>query len=233
MKKAGLVFAVLFIVAVPIILLLTDVQLVAYDRSYYRSEYKKYDVPGSIGMDMDNLMDSTEKLLLYLENKRDNLDFNGSFINGEEEFFSPRDKQHMVDVKGLFVNGFYIRNLSLIYAVLFLLLLFWKAPAGKGLRKLARSGIAIAVAGIAPVLLVVILMSVDFYKYFTVFHKIFFTNDLWLLDPAVDRLVNIFPEQFFTDMAFRIAYLYIAEMAVILIGSMLVLKYNRAGKEKA
>lgn len=233
MKKAGLVFAVLFIVVVPIILLLTDVQLVAYDRSYYRSEYERYDVPGSIGMNMDNLMDSTEKLLLYLENKRDDLDFKGSFIKGEAEFFSPRDKQHMIDVKGLFINGFYIRNLTLVYAALFLLLLFWKTSAGDGFRKLARCGIAIAFAGIAPVLLVIILMSIDFYKYFTVFHKIFFTNDLWLLDPAVDRLVNIFPEQFFTDMAFRISYLYIAEMAVILIGSMLVLRYFKAVKEKS
>lgn len=233
MKKTGFIFVVLFIVVVPLILLLTDVQLVAYDRDYYRSEYGKYNIPETIGMDMDNLMDSTEKLLLYLENKRDDLNFKGSFIRGEEEFFSTRDKQHMVDVKGLFVNGFYIRNITLIFVILFLLLLFWKKPVGRGLRKLAHYGIAIAVAGIAPILLVVILMSIDFYKYFTVFHKIFFTNDLWLLDPAVDRLVNIFPEQFFTDMAFRIAFLYISEMAVIFIGSMFVLKYIKAGNEKS
>jgi len=228
MKKISLLFAVLFVIAVPVVLLLTDVQLVAYDREYYRAEYLKYDIPGSIGMSMDNLMKSTEKLLLYLEDKRADLDFKGNFNNGEDEFFSQRDKKHMVDVKGLFVKGMYIRNTMFFYLLLFLLFVFWRKPAKKQLRFLARCGIAIAVAGIAPILLIVVLMSIDFYKYFTVFHEIFFTNDLWLLDPAVDRLVNIFPQEFFTDMAFSIAWMYIAEMAAILLCSILVLKLVKA-----
>jgi integral membrane protein (TIGR01906 family) len=70
-------------------------------------------------------------------------------------------------------------------------------------------------------------MNIDFYKYFTIFHEIFFTNDLWLLDPATDRLINIFPQDFFTDMAFSIAYLYIAEMAVILVGSTFALRHGK------
>jgi integral membrane protein (TIGR01906 family) len=228
MKKISLVFIVLFIVVIPIILLLTDVQLVAYDQDYYKEEYEKYNVPANIDMSMDNLMDSTEKLLLYLENKRDDLNFKGSFIKGEEEFFSQRDKQHMVDVKGLFVKGLYFRNISFVYALIILFLLFWKKSPELQLRRLARYGIAIAAVGIVPVLLIVVLMSIDFYKYFTIFHEIFFTNDLWLLDPGVDRLVNIFPQDFFTDMAFRISYLYIAEMAVILVGSILVLRFFKA-----
>ncbi|HOM44130.1 MAG TPA: DUF1461 domain-containing protein, partial [Bacillota bacterium] len=85
-------------------------------------------------------------------------------------------------------------------------------------------GIAVSAAGIAPVIVLIILMKIDFYKYFTVFHEIFFTNDLWLLDPAADRLINIFPQDFFTDMAFSISYLYIAEMAAILICSLIALK---------
>lgn len=225
MKKISLVFIVLLIVIIPMLLLLTDVQLVAYDRDYYKAEYSKYNVPANIGMSTDNLMDSTEKLLLYLDNKRDDLDFKGSFIKGEEEFFSQRDKQHMVDVKNLFVKGLYFRNISFVYALIVLFLIFWKRSPKLQLRSLARYGIAIAAVGIVPVLLIVVLMSIDFYKYFTIFHEIFFTNDLWLLDPAVDRLVNIFPQEFFTDMAFSISYLYIAEMAVILIGSILVLRF--------
>ena len=225
MKKIGLLFIALFIAAIPVVLLLTDVQLVAYDRDYYRNEYIKYNIPNSVGMSMDNLMDSTEELLLYLENKREDLDFKGSFAVGEEEFFSQRDKHHMVDVKGLFIKGFYIRNLSFIYILAMLFLILWRKPVRNQVRRLARYGIAAAVVGVLPVLLVVVLMSIDFYKYFTVFHEIFFTNDLWLLDPAVDRLVNIFPQDFFTDMAYSISWLYISEMSVLLIGSMLILKF--------
>lgn len=229
MRKIKLVFAVIFVILTPLTLLLTDVQLVAYNTDYYGAEYKKYNIPDNIGMSMDALMDSTEKLLQYLEGKRDNLDFKGSFAWGEEEFFSQRDKDHMIDVKGLFVKGLFLRNSSLIYMAAFLFILLRKKPGREQFRRLAGLGIAVSAAGIAPVLILVVLMNIDFYKYFTVFHEIFFTNDLWLLDPAKDRLINMFPQDFFTDMAFSISYLYIAEMALILVGSLLVLRFVKAG----
>lgn len=224
MKTASVVFAVLFVILVPLVSLLTDVQLVAYDRDYYRAEYDKYGIPEHIGMSMDNLMEATEQLLLYLDNKRDDLNFKASFNYGEEEFFSPRDKLHMIDVRGLFVKGRLFRDISLIYIAVFIMLLLRKKPFRNQLRKLARHGVAVSAAGIAPVIVLIILMKIDFYRYFTVFHEIFFTNDLWLLDPAADRLINIFPQDFFTDMAFSISYLYIAEMAAILICSLIALK---------
>ncbi|MGE5633018.1 MAG: TIGR01906 family membrane protein [Caulobacteraceae bacterium] len=219
------VLATLFVILVPIVLLLTDVQLTAFDRGYYQKEYIKYNIPEHIGMSMDNLMNLTEQLLEYLDNKRADLDFKVEFMNGTEEFFSPRDKQHMVDVKNLFVNGRYIRNFAFAYIVLFLIYLYYRKPFNESNRKLARYGIIISAVGIIPVIILVILMSLDFYRYFTIFHEIFFNNDLWLLDPAVDRLVNIFPEEFFTDMAFRIAYYYIAEMAAILLAGLTAVKF--------
>ncbi|HYF82053.1 MAG TPA: TIGR01906 family membrane protein [Clostridia bacterium] len=228
MKKISVIFVALFIVLMPIMLVLTDVQVVAYDRDYYRTEYIKYNVPEQIGMSIENLMLSTEQLLLYLEDKRADLEFKAEFTKGAEEFFSERDKQHMVDVKGLFVKGQFLRNLSFFYIVGFMLFLFWRRNHAGQLRRLAKYGIAVAIAGTAPVLILVALMNIDFYKYFTIFHEIFFTNDLWLLDPAADRLINIFPEAFFTDMAFSISYLYMAEMAAILVGSLLILRFAKA-----
>jgi len=228
MKKIKVIFIVFLIVLTPIMFLLTDIQLVAYNREYYRTEYIKYGIPEQIGMSMDNLMDSTEKLLLYLENKRLDLNFKASFYKGEEEFFSQRDKQHMIDVKGLFTKGLFIRNFSLAYILMFILIFFRRKPFKERIRTFSVYGAAIAAAGIIPVIILVILMEIDFYKYFTVFHEIFFNNDLWLLDPATDRLINIFPQDFFTDMAFSISYLYIGEMAAILVCSLLILKFVKA-----
>lgn len=223
-KITSVILAFLFVALVPLMLLLTDVQIVAYKRDYYSKEYDKYNIPGSIDMSKDNLMESTEKLLQYLDNKRYDLNFKASFNYGEEEFFSHRDKLHMIDVKELFVSGRIFRNISFAYVALYILLLLRKKPFNNQLRKLARQGIMVSIAGIVPVIMLIILMKIDFYKYFTVFHEIFFTNDLWLLDPATDRLINIFPQDFFTDMAFSISYLYITEMAAILIFSLIALK---------
>ena len=38
--------------------------------------------------------------------------------------------------------------------------------------------------------------------------KSFFDNDLWILDPATDLLINIVPEPFFADTAARIAFTF-------------------------
>ncbi len=228
MKRISVIFTILFVILAPVMFLLTDVQLIAYNREYYREEYNKYRIPEYIGMDMPNLMDSTEKLLLYLENKRADLDFKAGFNNGDEEFFSQRDKEHMVDVKGLFIKGRLIRDFSALYVLIVILTLFWRKPFKKQMRKLAGYSVAAASAGLIPVIVLIILMNIDFYKYFTIFHEIFFTNELWLLDPATDRLINIFPQDLFTDMAFRISYFYIAEMAAILIIGILTLKFLRS-----
>lgn len=224
LKLVSAVLSVLFVIVVPIVLLLTSVQLVAFDRNYYRKEYLKYNIPQYIGMNDEELMASTEKLLEYLEDKRDNLDFKADFNGKQEEFFSQRDKLHMIDVKMLFVNGRYIRDFSVLFMAVFLVLLYKIRGRGYFGNSLAKHGLLIFTAGIIPVIVLVILMNYDFYKYFTIFHEIFFSNDLWLLDPNMDRLVNIFPQEFFTDMAFRIAYFYIAAMIMVLIASLAALR---------
>lgn len=54
---------------------------------------------------------------------------------------------------------------------------------------------------------------------FVTFHHIFFDNDLWILDPSVDMLVNIVPEGFFFDTAFRILGLFLGSIALLCVAS--------------
>lgn len=207
--------ALAFIVLLPVVLLLTDVQITAFDRNYYTAEYIKYNIPQSLGMELAELDQATDKMLQYLENKRKDLDFKAVIKGQQEEFFSPRDKQHMVDVKNLFVGGRHLRDAALVYLVVFVIYLLRK-KSSIGLGKLAGYGLAAGCVGFIPIFILIILMNIDFYKYFTIFHLIFFNNDLWLLDPAQDRLINMYPQDIFTDMAFRISYFYIAELIAIL-----------------
>ena len=44
----------------------------------------------------------------------------------------------------------------------------------------------------------------DFDSLFTLFHKLLFTNDLWLLDPRTDLLIRICPSSMFMNMGARI-----------------------------
>ncbi len=54
-----------------------------------------------------------------------------------------------------------------------------------------------------------------FYKYFRIFHKIFFANDLWMFDPATDYMIRMLPEGFFLDFVFRIGGFFVGSLAVL------------------
>jgi uncharacterized membrane protein len=54
---------------------------------------------------------------------------------------------------------------------------------------------------------------------------IFFDNDLWILNPATDLLVNIVPQPFFIDIAIFIGALFVsASLLLILVTSLYIRK---------
>ena len=81
-----------FVVMLILLLLLTNVQLIAFDMNYYNKQYDQFQIAQSIGISKPDLMLATENLLDYIDEKRENLDFQ-MMINGvQQEFFSERDK---------------------------------------------------------------------------------------------------------------------------------------------
>lgn len=206
-------FCILLAVLLSLLILLTATEMVVFDMNYFSSQYDKYDIPVKLGIEKDELMKSTEKLLDYLKDKRDDLNFKALIRGQEQEFFSPRDKLHMIDVKNLFIIGRNTRNGIFAFLLCLTGIMVYKK------RKIKSGNLFLlsSILGILPIIMLVILMNIDFYKYFTIFHEIFFSNDLWLLDPKVDRLVNIFPESFFYDTALRIIIYYLTAQAVLFI----------------
>ncbi|SHI90109.1 TIGR01906 family membrane protein [Lutispora thermophila] len=217
------VFYIIISLILSLLLLLTATEIVVFDMDYYKNQYKKNNIPATVGVEEKDLMESTEKLLDYLKDKRGNLDFKTK-INGEEkEFFSERDKLHMIDVKHLFVAGRKIRNgIFIFFLILAAFFISKKIRCDFGKYFLVSS-----IVGIMPFGILVILMKIDFYKYFTMFHEIFFSNDLWLLDPKVDRLANIFPEIFFYDTAIKIIIYYLTVQFVLFILGLIIMLKKR------
>lgn len=220
-----------FVMMLILLLLFTDVQQIAYDRDYYNQQYEKYQIPQSIGISKPDLMIATDNLLDYLDEKRENLNFQMTIKGMKQEFFSERDKLHMIDVKKLFVQGKLIRNIALVYSVVFAVSFFFIAKSKR--KVFSKLLIYTFVGGLIPILILGILMSIDFYKYFTIFHEIFFNNDLWQLEPAKDRLINMFPEAFFSDIAFKIVFYYIGELVLLLVLGIFGLRYKNKKNNRA
>ena len=138
----------------------------------------------------------------------------------EQDAFNAREIQHMEDCQHLFDL---LRTLRLSLAVaaallvLLSLILEWR-------EKPARAG-SIAPMWIASLILIVPLAifalwaAIDFNSAFNFFHRILFTNDLWLLNPETDLLIRICPSGMFANLGLRIAL----RAAVILLGLPLLL----------
>ena len=147
-----------------------------------------------IGMNREDLQRATDTLLDYLKDKRDDLFVQANIGGQEREVFNERETLHMVDVKNLYLWAMRIGNGLLILAVLFYLWAFFSGQDKRAVLGGYLQGNFILL-GIIAVL--GIYAAIDFNSFWTGFHHIFFTNDLWLLDPRTDILIQMVPEQFF------------------------------------
>lgn len=186
-----------------IVFLITSVEAVTYwTPGYYEHEYEKYNVTAAVRMEMDDLLQVTDEMMDYLRGNRDDLHVMTVVDGSPREFFNAREIAHMEDVRGLFLGAITLRRVCLAAAaVCVLLMTALKADLKRTLPRMLCVGTGLfflLAAGIG------LLIASDFSRYFVVFHHIFFDNDLWILNPATDLLINIVPEPFFADTALRI-----------------------------
>jgi len=195
----------------------TAIELVAFDKDRYVKAYAEGGTAEYIGISEEDLLTVTDRLLDYLALKEDSLDMQ-MVIRGElQTVFEERESLHMVDVRNIFAAGFALRRWTVILAAAGVITLF--AVLKKKAFRLLAQGYLWAMALFAAFAIVLgIAMAVDFNRAFILFHHLLFTNDLWLLNPMTDVLIQMFPEVFFSDMATAIlvwACIAVAAPAVI------------------
>ena len=207
---AGIIFSLCLM----IVLLFTSVEAAVYwIPGYFQKEYNKYHVTQAVSMSMDDLLDVTGEMMSYLRGKRDNLHVDTTMGGVEREFFNAREIAHMEDVRGLFLGALSIRRGCLMVMVLCLIvLLLLKTSFTQTFPRAVCAGTGIFFSLSA---VIAIIISTDFTRYFIMFHHMFFKNDLWMLDPSTDMLINIVPEGFFRDTVFLIGFIYLFSILLI------------------
>ena len=205
------------------IALISSVEIAAYsDFSFYEKEYNKYAVTSSVDISMPELMNVTKDMMAYLKGDREKLsdiqaNIGGTYIT----FFNEREVLHMEDVRGLFIGAVYLRYILVFISII--CIIFAKISRVRISHFLSNVLIFGTLITLALTDILVFLIAGDFEKYFIIFHHIFFNNDLWMLDPATDNLINIVPQGFFMDMSKRIVIIFSA-FILSMIGSGAVLK---------
>lgn len=196
------VWGVIGAIYLQVIILLTVIEQIVFYLPYYESQYRKLQIFDAVEMEPKELLYVTKEMLFYLKDKRATLDIKANVAGIEKEFFTTKEKQHMEDVKKLFIIGYQIRRVSLFFLLILLFFFIWRVPKWSFI--FVKSIQYVTGFLLMSIVLFSSLIMMNFSYAFTIFHKIFFTNDLWLLDYDIHLLIRIVPEAFFIDIFLKI-----------------------------
>ena len=144
-------------------------------------------------------------------------------VNGTEyAAFNQKEQDHMDDVQDLFRLCRFAAWLG--WGVVLFAGLFTRRKINW--RTFRRTLFAI----LAAVTIIIVLACIDFDSLFILFHKIAFTNDLWLLNPQTDLLIRLMPIEFFVSYAAIIGGLWLAGMAGLLVVSTIRINKTNEGE---
>tara|TARA_Y100000588_G_C14016566_1_gene822320 strand:- start:71 stop:754 length:684 start_codon:yes stop_codon:yes gene_type:complete len=186
-------------IMVSLLLLTMSIGMYAYNNDLYMKLYMENGVLERTGMDEANLAHVTDGLIAYMVDDAETLNMTAVIRGEKREVFNKREKDHMIDVKNLFLLNEAMRGV-LIGAVLFFVgLALWRKQNGY----IYKVGVKQAFVSLFLAGGLLIVSMTDFSSAFIKFHQVFFTNDLWILDPRTDTLIQMLPEPFFQSMAVR------------------------------
>ncbi|WP_286356382.1 DUF1461 domain-containing protein [Ileibacterium valens] len=203
--------------------LIGSIRLSVFDRSFYMELYDHLDLANQEGISRQDLDDSIFLMLDYVENKRDDLDGTIFWKGKEQPTFNEKEISHMEDVKALWQNakrwGWIFFALTLMIYIYF----FWKTP------RTAFSwicwGVVMGTVGFAVILILLgSWMIFDFTSFWIRFHHMFFTNELWILDPMTDFMIVICPENMFSSLIAQIFTIFVPTLIVLFVLSVIYLK---------
>ena len=222
MKNCKLIAAWLFSLSLIFVLLVSCIDFHAFNKNYYYQEYAALNTATNLGMSEDDLNAATDALLDYLHDERQDILVTGEVFGVEREIFTERETLHMIDVKALYQGVLTARNIAVLLAILMPAILVFIFKREKGsmhelLNLLFKSFLQVSLCLLVAVAILAGYALMDFTAFWTGFHELFFTNDLWLLNPAESIMINMFPETFFAGMVFRITASFIVIYGLVLV----------------
>ncbi|MEA4853982.1 MAG: TIGR01906 family membrane protein [Christensenella sp.] len=212
-RKKGVLTRLLTALATVLIVFSTAVacvQGIAFDSSFYKQEYTRFETAAYVGVGTAELEEATDVLLDYLQDRREDLDMPVLMQDGtEEEYYTAREKAHMVDVKALYQNALAFMVIGFTAGGALLALMLFAKPF-RDVRRVCQTYFWTTIGILGFFAVIGIWAAADFGTFWVNFHYVFFTNDLWMLDPAVSRMIRMFEQDFFADMVGRILTWFLA-----------------------
>ncbi len=215
---------VLFVVALPVFIVLTNVRIAAVEPRVHEYGFARYDAEAATGVERAELDRAAREIIAYFRNDADLLDIEVSAGGERVPLFSEREVLHMRDVKVLIGAAFRVHEIAFAIIVIHAAALFLTSR-GQALERLAG---LLWIAGLLTVVLLgigALAVLVGFDALFRQFHVISFANDLWKLSPARDHLIQMYPRGFWFDVTLAVGLLSAAEGALLALAGRLYLGF--------
>lgn len=149
----------------------------------------------------------------------------------ETPAFSEVETLHLKDVKALFDQAKTLFYAGLVLFAGLVVLIFFFGSTWRQRRMIVACALRwAAVVCVLILLLMVLMTSFNFSSAFFLFHEVLFDNELWLLNPQTDLLVQLMPEPFFLEYAKDFVVTIGIVFFVILLVTSLVIFLLKAGK---
>ena len=206
------------------ILLLTAVHAVGTDDGLYHALQTQADILPASGISDEDLRMLDGELAKYLAGRPNELLLPMDSEPGAESVlalrvngalqpaFNEREMAHLRDCLGLFTLLRKVRRRLIPWAILLIVsgaYILRDRRRVRGVAWLSPLAVLVPLAGFAA------WAAADFNAAFNAFHRVLFTNDLWLLDPRTDLLIRICPASMFAAMGLRIAVITLASMIAV------------------
>ncbi len=212
-------------VLVPVACLLSVVHQLAMDRSFYLWGYRTFQVAAATGMSQSQLEEATDQLLSFL-NGGPPVSLKITKDGRSAPLYNQKEQQHLEDVRILMSNAWMVQQLALAS----LLVIAAAAVAFRrlaGLRWIAKIAVAGGLLTIGTVVVMGLGATVNFQAFWTQFHLLSFSNDLWLLDPRTDYLIRMFPPPFWFQAVMLVGLRTLGAGSILLLSGLLLLWVTR------
>jgi integral membrane protein (TIGR01906 family) len=194
---------VLFVLALPTLLITSNIRFLASEVRVYEYGFRTYHADQATGLPMADLDRAAREVIDYFENNEDTLRILVQDNGDEVSLYNARETEHMRDVKSLMRVVFRLNEISLAFVLAYVTGMFiWSRQPLKLFARRALAGVA---TGFAAILFVGVFAVTGFDATWSRFHRIFFRSGTWQFDPDTDHLIQMFPEPFWRDVTYFLA----------------------------
>jgi integral membrane protein (TIGR01906 family) len=217
---------ILFVIAIPVALVTTTIRYIANESRVYVYAIDQFDGVARTGIERSELLRASAEIRRYFNSSQEPLNIVVRDNGREAPLFNQREVVHMADVKERFQMVNRVQELSVLYAITYVAaVVLWAREVS--LRSLARSVAIGSTSCLAAVGVIAAIGFAGFDSAWEKFHELIFTNDFWLLNPATDRLIQMFPPAFWESIVFMMGTLIAAQAAMLLLATGIYLGASR------